>query len=61
MWIHKALIAANNPEKLPPNKLPLEGVVNPFASAMRDEFMKKFTFLRDYQSGYAPIEMQLNN
>lgn len=35
--------------------------MNPFAMEMRDAFMRRFTFLQDYHSGYAPIDLQEKN
>lgn len=58
--IHKALLQANNTVKLG-DKHFFEGVSNQFSLAIRDEAMKRNNFLKDYKSGYAPIELQNMN
>lgn len=58
--IHKALIQANNPTKVGDKHI-FEGVSNPFNITLRDELTKKINFIKDYKSGYAPIELQNMN
>ena len=58
--IHKALIQANNPPKVE-GKTFLEGVSNPFNLEFRNDTIKMVNFIKDYRSGYAPIELQSMN
>ena len=54
--IHQGLLKANtNHSKQEQN---LEGIVNPFNSKLKDHFSHNTEFIRDYKSGYAPIELQ---
>lgn len=39
----------------------LQGVVNPFDYNLKNHYLQTTTFQRDYKSGYAPIDMQLQN
>jgi precorrin-3B methylase len=36
----------------------LEGIINPFNSKLKKQFSETIEFIRDYKSGYTPIELQ---
>ena len=54
--IHEGLLKSNmNHSK---QEQTLEGIVNPFNAKLKKQFSDKIQFVRDYKSGYTPIELQ---
>lgn len=54
--IHEGLLRANTNHSK--QEQSLEGIANPFNARLKTHFSNTIPFIREYRSGYAPIELQ---
>ena len=59
--IHDALLKANTFHKIEDSEDFQENIPNPYEVTRRDHYLARTSFQRDYKSGYAPIDLQMQN